>query len=124
MIMSDLGDVEDEIFKKRQQNELAFKQREKNKKRRMEAISNYKPNWVPAGQFAPTVSFKEILPRFTKFAFRYLSHLSQLFLFVSAIGSRRKARPKCSSRSLPNANAGQKLCHQCHRASLEGNERQ
>ncbi|XP_043272687.1 5'-3' exoribonuclease 2 homolog [Venturia canescens] len=54
LILSDLGDVEDEIFKKRQQNELAFKQREKNKKRRMEAISNYKPNWTPVGQFAPT----------------------------------------------------------------------
>ncbi|XP_046426215.1 5'-3' exoribonuclease 2 homolog isoform X1 [Neodiprion fabricii] len=54
MIMSDLGNVEDEIFKKRQQNELSFKQREKNKKKRLEAISNYKPNWVPAGQFAPT----------------------------------------------------------------------
>lgn len=59
MIMSDLGDVEDEIFKKRQQNELAFKQREKSKKRRMETISNYKPNWVPAGQFAPTVKIPD-----------------------------------------------------------------
>lgn len=57
MIMSDLGNMEDEIFKKRQQNEIAFKQREKNKKRRMESISNFKPNWVPSGQFAPTVSF-------------------------------------------------------------------
>jgi len=55
--MSDLGDVEDEIFKKRQQNELAFKQREKDKKRRHEIISNFKPKWIPAGQFAPTVRF-------------------------------------------------------------------
>ncbi|KAF3421262.1 hypothetical protein E2986_08086 [Frieseomelitta varia] len=35
LIMSELGSVEDEIFKKRQQNELAFKQREKDKKRRL-----------------------------------------------------------------------------------------
>lgn len=58
LIMSDLGDVEDEIFKKRQQNELAFKQREKDKKRRHEIISNFKPKWIPAGQFAPTVRFQ------------------------------------------------------------------
>ena len=56
LIMSDLGNMEDEIFKKRQQTELAFKQREKNKKRRMDAISNFKPNWIPSGQFSPTVS--------------------------------------------------------------------
>nr|KAF7439012.1 hypothetical protein H0235_001403 [Vespula pensylvanica] len=53
MIMSELGEVEDEIFKKRQQNELAFKQREKDKKKRLKALSNYKPKWIPTGQFAP-----------------------------------------------------------------------
>lgn len=58
LIMSDLGDVEDEIFKKRQQNELAFKQREKDKKKRNEIISSFKPTWIPAGQFAPTVKFQ------------------------------------------------------------------
>lgn len=57
LIMSDLGDVEDEIFKKRQENELAFKQREKDKKRRHEIISSFKPKWIPAGQFAPNVKF-------------------------------------------------------------------
>lgn len=56
LILSDLGGVEDEIFKKRQQNELAFKAREKNKRRRNEAISNYKPSWTPVGQFAPNVN--------------------------------------------------------------------
>ncbi|XP_012275979.1 5'-3' exoribonuclease 2 homolog isoform X2 [Orussus abietinus] len=62
MIMSDLGNVEDEIFKKRQQNELAFKQREKDKKKRMEAVSNYKPKWIPAGQFAPTPLGETVKP--------------------------------------------------------------
>ncbi|XP_058807467.1 5'-3' exoribonuclease 2 homolog [Phymastichus coffea] len=62
LILSDLGNVEDEIFKKRQQNELAFKAREKNKKRRMEAISNYKPSWTPMGQFAPNPLGKEVKP--------------------------------------------------------------
>lgn len=69
LIMSDLGNMEDEIFKKRQQNELAFKQREKNKKRRMEAISNFKPQWVPAGQFAPIVS---IFLQYIKLASLYM----------------------------------------------------
>ncbi|XP_017883576.1 5'-3' exoribonuclease 2 homolog [Ceratina calcarata] len=53
MILSELGEVEDEIFKKRQQNELAFKQREKDKKRRLLGISNNRPKWIPTGQFAP-----------------------------------------------------------------------
>lgn len=56
--MSELGSVEDEIFKKRQQNELAFKQREKDKKRRLLGVGNNKPKWIPTGQFAPTVCFK------------------------------------------------------------------
>lgn len=56
LIMSDLGDVEDEIFKKRQQNEVAFKEREKAKKRRTKMLSQWQPAWVPKGQFAPQVS--------------------------------------------------------------------
>ncbi|KAL7301513.1 hypothetical protein TKK_0005948 [Trichogramma kaykai] len=53
LILDDLGNVEDEIFKKRQQNELSFKAREKAKKRRTQAISNQRPAWTPTGQFAP-----------------------------------------------------------------------
>lgn len=62
LIMSELGDVEDEIFKKRQQNELAYKQREKDKKRRLLGISNNKPKWIPTGQFAPTRIGEQIKP--------------------------------------------------------------
>ncbi|XP_026830546.1 5'-3' exoribonuclease 2 homolog isoform X2 [Ooceraea biroi] len=62
LIMSDLGDAEDEIFKKRQQNELAFRQREKDKKRRHEIISNFKPKWIPTGQFAPTALGQTVKP--------------------------------------------------------------
>lgn len=57
LIMSELGEVEDEIFKRRQQNELAYKQREKDKKKLLLGISNKKPKWIPMGQFAPTVCF-------------------------------------------------------------------
>ncbi|XP_031774377.1 5'-3' exoribonuclease 2 homolog [Apis florea] len=62
LIMSELGDVEDEIFKKRQQNELAYKQREKDKKRRLLGISNNKPKWIPTGQFAPMRIGEHIKP--------------------------------------------------------------
>ncbi|XP_032671869.1 5'-3' exoribonuclease 2 homolog [Odontomachus brunneus] len=62
LIMSDLAEVEDEIFKKRQENELAFKQREKDKKRRNEIISNFKPKWIPAGQFAPNPLGQTVKP--------------------------------------------------------------
>lgn len=58
LIMSELGKVEDDIFKTRQQNELAFKAREKAKRRRTEGFNQYKPNWtlVKDTQFAPAVS--------------------------------------------------------------------
>ncbi|XP_014299681.1 5'-3' exoribonuclease 2 homolog [Microplitis demolitor] len=62
LILSDLGEAEDEIFKKRQANEIAFKQREKSKKRRLEAISNFKPSWIPTGQFAPTMLGQDVKP--------------------------------------------------------------
>ncbi|CAH1180824.1 unnamed protein product [Phyllotreta striolata] len=56
MIMLELGKAEDEIFKKRQQNELNFKAREKAKKRRTQGFNQYRPNWnlVKDTQFAPT----------------------------------------------------------------------
>lgn len=56
VIMSELGKVEDEIFKTRQQRELSFKAREKAKKRRSEGSYNdRRPNWqlVKDTQFAP-----------------------------------------------------------------------
>lgn len=52
LIMSELGEVEDEIFKRRQENELAFKARQKDRKKRMKA-NNDKPAWTPGGQFSP-----------------------------------------------------------------------
>ena len=54
LIMADLGDVEDEIFKQRQQDEIAFKQRMKAKNERMKRVRGFKPQWIPSGQFAPT----------------------------------------------------------------------
>ncbi|XP_060826692.1 5'-3' exoribonuclease 2 homolog [Bombus pascuorum] len=62
LIMSELGDVEDEIFKKRQQNELAFKQREKDRKKVSLGVGNNKPKWIPAGQFAPTRIGEHVSP--------------------------------------------------------------
>lgn len=57
LIMSQLGKAEDEIFKRRQQNELNFKARNKAKKRRERGSFNQnRPNWslVRGTQFAPT----------------------------------------------------------------------
>lgn len=55
MIMLELGKVEDEIFKTRQQKEVAFKSREKAKKRRSDGFNQYKPNFglLNNTQFAP-----------------------------------------------------------------------
>ncbi|UYV73628.1 XRN2, partial [Cordylochernes scorpioides] len=53
-VCADLGAVEDEIFKKRQENELAFKRREKDKKKRMR-LMNDRPAWIPSGQYNPQV---------------------------------------------------------------------
>lgn len=62
LIMADLGDVEDEIFKKRQQNEVAFKEKEKAKKRRTKLIKEWQPAWVPKVQFAPQPLGREVRP--------------------------------------------------------------
>lgn len=57
--MSDLGLVEDEIFKKRQQTEKMFADRNRMKKKRekQEKLmrSNSAPNFVLPGQYAPSV---------------------------------------------------------------------
>lgn len=55
MIMLELGKVEDQIFKVRQQKELQFKAREKAKKRRSDGFNQFRPNWslVKDTQFAP-----------------------------------------------------------------------
>nr|XP_033339263.1 5'-3' exoribonuclease 2 homolog [Megalopta genalis] len=63
LIMSELGDVEDVIFKKRQENELLFIEREKQKKKnRMHGIGNSKPKWIPTGQFAPMPLGERVKP--------------------------------------------------------------
>ncbi|CAG2053535.1 unnamed protein product [Timema podura] len=53
LILSDLGEVEDQIFKKRQEDEVAFQARIKAKNKRMRMMSNFRPHWTPTGQFAP-----------------------------------------------------------------------
>jgi len=53
LIMSDLGDMEDEIFKKRQEREVSFRLRDKQKKERMKRMKEFQPSWVPKGQFEP-----------------------------------------------------------------------
>lgn len=54
LVMSDLGQVEDEIFKKRRETELDFRRRDKAKKRRMREQQNaQRPKWMMGGQFAP-----------------------------------------------------------------------
>lgn len=64
LIMSELGEAEDEIFKRRQQNELNFKRRMKEKKKRMkmEAESESRPAWTPGGQFAPIAVGQHVSP--------------------------------------------------------------
>ncbi|BFZ12305.1 hypothetical protein BsWGS_15345 [Bradybaena similaris] len=54
LIMSDLGKLEDEIFKKRRATELDFKRRDKQKKQRMKEQQNaQRPKWMLGGHFAP-----------------------------------------------------------------------
>ncbi|KAH9503017.1 5'-3' exoribonuclease 2, partial [Bulinus truncatus] len=54
LVMSELGKVEDEIFKKRRETELDFKRRDKQKKQRMKMQQNaQRPKWMMGGQFAP-----------------------------------------------------------------------
>ena len=56
LIMQELGKMEDQIFKDRQDKELGFKARNKAKRRRERLQQNRAPRWVPEGQFAPMVN--------------------------------------------------------------------
>ncbi|CAH3166915.1 unnamed protein product [Pocillopora meandrina] len=54
MILQELGYVEDEIFKKRQENELQYRRRLKaNKEREKRQKMRDAPLWTPSGQFSP-----------------------------------------------------------------------
>lgn len=55
MIMSELGIVEDQIFKKRQQTEEMFRARDKAKRKRMKMDKTHKPTRLLSGQYTPTV---------------------------------------------------------------------
>lgn len=55
MIMSELGIVEDQIFKKRQQTEEMFRARDKAKRKRMKMDRTHKPTRLLGGQYTPTV---------------------------------------------------------------------
>ena len=56
-ILSAIGQVEDDIFKKRQKDELAFRQRAKDKKRRNNGgggdMPQRMPEWMKSGPYAP-----------------------------------------------------------------------
>ncbi|XP_075719095.1 5'-3' exoribonuclease 2 [Rhinoderma darwinii] len=51
MIMLAVGEVEDNIFKKRKEDDEGFKRRQKEKKKRMKR--EQRPSFAPTGQFAP-----------------------------------------------------------------------
>ncbi|GFW25568.1 5'-3' exoribonuclease 2 [Trichonephila clavipes] len=53
LIMTNLGEVEDEIFKKRQETELFYQARRKDNKKRMKMNQDNRPAWIPGGQFGP-----------------------------------------------------------------------
>ncbi|KAK3752419.1 hypothetical protein QZH41_008621, partial [Actinostola sp. cb2023] len=54
LVLTELGLVEDEIFKKRQQDNIQFKQRMKaRKEREKRQRQNSSPLWTPDGQFSP-----------------------------------------------------------------------
>ena len=55
LIMQELGKMEDQIFKDRQEKELSFKARNKAKRRREKLEQNCQPKFVSGGQFAPMV---------------------------------------------------------------------
>lgn len=57
LILTELGKVEDEIFKRRRETEMEFRRRNKEKRMRakMQKIDEYSaPRFIPEGQFAPT----------------------------------------------------------------------
>lgn len=54
LVLTELGEMEDEIFKKRRETELDFKRRDSEKKKRQCRSLNEAPRFIPGGQFAPS----------------------------------------------------------------------
>lgn len=63
LILSDLGEMEDEIFRNRHRSEQRFKANKKRRKQQEQANANCysKPAFIPEGQLAPVVSFKAFI---------------------------------------------------------------
>ena len=60
MVLNAIGEVEDEIFKNRQKDEMDFKRRNKEKKKRLKREAEMRngagvgrPAWMMTGQYAP-----------------------------------------------------------------------
>lgn len=53
LILTDLGEVEDEIFVRRQETELCFRARQKDRMKRMKMNKDDRPAWTPGGQYRP-----------------------------------------------------------------------
>ena len=63
LILTELGEVEDEIFKKRRQNDLQMKRRdEERKKRQRRSTGNDIPAWRLSGQYEPSRLGGSVLP--------------------------------------------------------------
>lgn len=62
LILSDLGEVEDEIFRNRRRTEQRFKANKKRRKMEEAGNSNCynKPAFIPGGQFAPQVNWQTL----------------------------------------------------------------
>ncbi|XP_064394780.1 5'-3' exoribonuclease 2-like [Halichondria panicea] len=59
LILKELGLVEDEIFQRRRQNDVSYRRRQRDNKRRR---VNDSPKWTPRGQFAPVAIGSETAP--------------------------------------------------------------
>ena len=63
LILTELGEVEDEIFKKRRQTDLQFKRRdEERKKRQRRSAGNDLPAWRLSGQYEPSALGRGVSP--------------------------------------------------------------
>lgn len=63
LVLTDLGEMEDEIFKKRRETDLDFKRRDLEKKKRQRRYESADaPRFIPGGQFAPAALGSRVAP--------------------------------------------------------------
>ncbi|XP_074643566.1 5'-3' exoribonuclease 2-like [Tubulanus polymorphus] len=104
VVLSGLGEVEDEIFKKRRQTELDFRRRDKEKKRRNNQYG--RPSFMSGGQYAPQKIGAGVNPISNPRQTAYQGRMQQTAQYSTAASDRNQEAAQALKAMLVNGEEG------------------